>query len=110
MDAQKQKIEVEQYAVLVLGWLRTRAPQTLSGIAAGCRLPSVQAAREVVEQLVARGLVVGHGRRYAPAPKRLRTCLGCDQPFSSEGPWNRLCGECRDRNPGKQRYKTAFPR
>ena len=24
-----------------------------------------------------------------------RTCLRCDRPFLSQGPWNRLCSKCR---------------
>jgi len=33
------------------------------------------------------------GRRPGTKPK-LRTCLGCDRKFASEGPWNRFCPEC----------------
>lgn len=31
--------------------------------------------------------------KYAP-----RTCLSCGEGFLSEGPWNRICGGCRERN------------
>jgi hypothetical protein len=31
--------------------------------------------------------------KYAP-----RKCLACQQMFMSEGPWNRICGSCSDRN------------
>jgi len=31
--------------------------------------------------------------RYAP-----RTCLSCTRSFLSEGPWNRICGACGERN------------
>ena len=31
--------------------------------------------------------------KYAP-----RTCLSCGEAFLSEGPWNRICGDCRERN------------
>lgn len=27
-----------------------------------------------------------------------RVCLSCDKPFSSEGPWNRICGTCNGRH------------
>jgi len=27
--------------------------------------------------------------------KKKRRCLRCDQHFKSEGPWQRLCPECR---------------
>ena len=27
----------------------------------------------------------------------LRTCLGCNEKFLSEGPWNRMCPACSDR-------------
>ncbi len=29
-----------------------------------------------------------------PTSVAVRTCLGCDRPFRSEGPWNRICGRC----------------
>jgi molybdopterin-guanine dinucleotide biosynthesis protein A len=28
----------------------------------------------------------------------LRVCLSCDSPFLSEGPWNRICPQCNERN------------
>ncbi|MFP4057678.1 MAG: hypothetical protein ACLF0G_12500 [Candidatus Brocadiia bacterium] len=28
----------------------------------------------------------------------MRTCLACDRPFLSEGPWNRICPRCSERN------------
>jgi hypothetical protein len=31
--------------------------------------------------------------KYAP-----RICLACQSTFMSEGPWNRICGQCSDRN------------
>jgi len=31
--------------------------------------------------------------KYAP-----RTCLSCGERFMSEGPWNRICGLCGERN------------
>jgi len=31
--------------------------------------------------------------KYAP-----RTCLSCGSSFLSEGPWNRICGGCGERN------------
>ena len=27
----------------------------------------------------------------------VRVCLGCERPFRSRGPWNRLCSRCRQR-------------
>ncbi len=27
-----------------------------------------------------------------------RICLSCDSPFLSEGPWNRICPQCSERN------------
>ncbi len=27
-----------------------------------------------------------------------RTCLSCDKPFLSEGPWNRICPRCEEGN------------
>lgn len=27
-----------------------------------------------------------------------RICLACGQPFLSEGPWNRICPHCSERN------------
>ena len=33
--------------------------------------------------------------RTAPAP---RECLSCDRTFLSEGPWNRTCPRCAERN------------
>ena len=27
-----------------------------------------------------------------------RICLSCSHPFLSEGPWNRICGNCSERN------------
>ena len=27
-----------------------------------------------------------------------RTCLSCNRPFLSEGPWNRICPQCGERN------------
>ena len=29
-----------------------------------------------------------------------RICLSCDRPFLSEGPWNRICPRCGERNVG----------
>ena len=29
---------------------------------------------------------------------RKRSCLGCDRVFLSNGPWNRFCPECTDKN------------
>ena len=29
---------------------------------------------------------------------RTRTCLACSQAFLSEGPWNRICPRCSERN------------
>jgi len=39
------------------------------------------------------------GRHNTAAERRgptvaMRTCLGCNRPFLSEGPWNRLCPPC----------------
>jgi hypothetical protein len=31
--------------------------------------------------------------KYAP-----RTCLACGSTFLSEGPWNRICADCSERN------------
>ena len=31
--------------------------------------------------------------KYAPRP-----CLSCRSPFMSEGPWNRICPSCGERN------------
>lgn len=31
--------------------------------------------------------------KYAP-----RTCLSCGSSFMSEGPWNRICNGCSERN------------
>ena len=31
--------------------------------------------------------------KYAP-----RKCLSCGEAFLSEGPWNRICGDCGERN------------
>jgi len=28
----------------------------------------------------------------------MRVCLSCDRPFLSEGPWNRICPRCSERN------------
>ncbi len=28
----------------------------------------------------------------------VRLCLSCDRPFMSEGPWNRICPNCSERN------------
>lgn len=28
----------------------------------------------------------------------MRICLSCDAPFLSEGPWNRICPRCSERN------------
>ena len=30
----------------------------------------------------------------------VRICLSCDRPFLSEGPWNRICPRCGERNVG----------
>jgi len=30
-------------------------------------------------------------------------CLGCDRPFLSDGPWNRICPRCGQRNDGASR-------
>jgi hypothetical protein len=27
-----------------------------------------------------------------------RVCLACNRPFLSEGPWNRICPRCAERN------------
>jgi len=109
MDAERQKSAVEEYATRVLAWLRTQPPRSLAEIAEDCGLPNIDTTREVVHQLMAQGLVVLRDRRYAAVRKSVRACLGCGRSFSSEGPWNRLCGECRERDPGKRRYKTVFP-
>ena len=34
-----------------------------------------------------------------------RTCLGCDRPFRSNGPWNRFCPQCTERN-SPDAYRT----
>lgn len=39
------------------------------------------------------------GRAELRGPNgRIRVCLGCNRPFKSRGPWNRICGRCRERN------------
>ena len=45
---------------------------------------------------------IGSGRRAiyewlepAATSRGLRTCLGCQKPFHSDGPHNRLCPTCR---------------
>ncbi len=37
----------------------------------------------------------GTGVKYAKPVATERPCLRCRQPFLSEGPGNRMCGECR---------------
>ncbi len=32
----------------------------------------------------------------------VRICLGCNHPFRSHGPWNRICDRCHEENQGKQ--------
>ena len=36
-----------------------------------------------------------------------RVCLSCDELFMSEGPWNRICGKCKDAQSVKQRMRSA---
>ena len=46
----------------------------------------------------------GAGRHNLPRggpknpPARIRICLSCDRPFKSRGPWNRICGRCREQH------------
>lgn len=37
-------------------------------------------------------------RREQMAKYALRTCLSCGRTFLSEGPWNRICSSCCERN------------
>ena len=34
-----------------------------------------------------------------------RVCLACDKPFASEGPWNRICNKCKE----KQKEARRLP-
>ncbi len=52
-------------------------------------------------------------RRRLPNQKQavaLRICLGCDEPFRSDGPWNRFCDKCRRRNEGVADPADNFPK
>lgn len=52
-------------------------------------------------------------RRYAALAARggkhvgMRNCLACNQPFLSEGPWNRICPRCSERNVAAPPRATA---
>lgn len=37
----------------------------------------------------------------------VRVCLSCDRPFLSEGPWNRICPQCSERNVAAPPRATA---
>ena len=40
----------------------------------------------------------GSGVKYVRPSARERPCLRCRKPFKSEGPGNRMCGDCRALN------------
>ncbi len=40
----------------------------------------------------------GTGVKYGKSAARERPCLTCRAPFMSEGPGNRMCKDCRNRD------------
>ena len=42
--------------------------------------------------------------------RRSRPCLRCSQAFDSEGPHNRMCGQCRAQGDDTQAYSFINPR
>lgn len=86
--------------------LRALAEQGLTKQAIARRLG--RAPSSVANKLVALGLALRRPRRQRQTPepptpsmpgRSRRACLCCGAPFWSEGPHNRLCGECRRREP-----------
>ena len=51
--------------------------------------------RSAAERSRLRAEAYRHDRMVKYAP---RTCLSCGASFLSEGPWNRICGACSERN------------
>lgn len=53
-------------------------------------------------------------RRYAGKRFQSRSCLRCARIFRSEGPYNRLCGACREsldgEPPGIKEHQISRPR
>lgn len=39
-----------------------------------------------------------HPRKKIKPDTTRRICLACDKPFTSEGPWNRICKRCNKAN------------
>jgi len=40
---------------------------------------------------------------------KMRTCLRCGSKFLSEGPWNRFCEDCAQRNAGLRFRQYSVP-
>jgi len=40
----------------------------------------------------------GTGVKHVKSKAMVRPCLTCREPFTSEGPGNRMCKDCRNRN------------
>ncbi len=50
----------------------------------------------------------GRPLNEALAEKKKRRCLRCDREFLSQGPWNRLCRDCRE-YAKKHTYEEYLP-
>lgn len=59
-----------------------------------------------IQRLLARDL----SPREAPRPKKRRPCITCSDPFDSEGPGHRMCGECRSRAASSSPYEPDYGR
>lgn len=64
--------------------------------------------------IIAHRIAAAASRRHSrtlfgkpPKDYRPRTCLRCGRAFRSEGPWNRICGDCAVRNSGYGRVLKA---
>ena len=72
------------------GWSADRIARAIR------RNPSSVHARGAALGLAWRGRKSEPRTRVArPNPRRRRACLTCARPFLSDGPGNRMCGDCR---------------
>jgi len=42
--------------------------------------------------------------------QKVRTCLGCNKEFLSEGPWNRFCQNCQVKNESRRTRSCSVPK
>ena len=84
----------------IVSYLRSRArPILVATMGRALALPMTMVRREL-RRLVTAGRVrrTAAGRYGVPSQRRRRECLGCDRQFMSDGPHNRLCASCAERD------------